>query len=160
MSQEFITAEVDKIVNDESFKYPQNMAMAAAWLLGNLKGINLKVFDVSHTSSLSDFYVLASASNSTQANAMAGVIQKQLERNGMNFISKEGVNGSDWILLDGGDIIVHIFQETARDVYELESVWKDAKPIQIPNSYYFSSDEAEASESAGLNKDKKDRDFF
>ena len=156
MSQEFINAEVDKIVNDNGFEFPLNMAMAAAWLLGNLKGINLKVFDVSATSSLADYYVLASASNSTQANSMAGAIEKELSRNGMKFISKEGVSSSDWILLDGGDIIVHIFQESARDVYELESVWKDAKPIQIPNDYYFSSEEALADNST----DKKRRDFF
>ena len=157
MSQEFIAAEVDKIVKNEEFPYPLNMAMASAWLLGNLKGINLKVFDVSASSSLADFYILASASNSTQANSMAGAIQNQLTRNGMNFISKEGINDSDWILLDGGDIIVHIFQESARDVYELESVWTDAKQVKIPNDYYFSSDDAEAAEGAA---DKKGRDFF
>jgi ribosome-associated protein len=157
MSQEFISIEVDKIIKNEGFEFPLNMAMAAAWLLGNLKGINLKVFDVSASSSLSDYYILASASNSTQANSMADAIQVHLKRNGMSFISKEGVSGSDWILLDGGDIIVHIFQESARDVYELESVWKDAKSVKIPNDYYFSSDDEEASENAS---DKKGRDFF
>lgn len=159
MSQEFVTVEVDKIVKDETYEYPLNMAMAAAWILGNLKGINLKVFNVSKSSSLSDFYVLASASNSTQARSMADAIQKNLTRNGMNFISKEGVSESDWILLDGGDIIVHIFQESARDVYELESVWKDATSVKIPNDYYFSSDDAEAAENAS-DREKKDRDFF
>ncbi len=157
MSQEFVAVEVDKIIKDESFEFPLNMAMAAAWLLGNLKGINLKVFNVSKSSSLSDYYVLASASNSTQAKSMAGAIQNHLSRNGMEFISKEGVADSDWILLDGGDIIVHIFQESARDVYELESVWTDAVSVKIPNDYYFSSDDAEAAENAS---DKKDRDFF
>jgi len=157
MSQEFVAVEVDKIIKDENFEFPLNMAMAAAWILGNLKGINLKVFNVTKSSSLSDFYVLASASNSTQAKSMAGAIQNHLARNGMNFISKEGVSDSDWILLDGGDIIVHIFQESARDVYELESVWKDATSVKIPNDYYFSSDDAEAAENV---TDKKDRDFF
>ncbi|MAF77954.1 MAG: ribosome silencing factor [Halobacteriovoraceae bacterium] len=157
MSQEFVAAEVDKIIKSKEFEYPQNMAMAAAWILGNLKGINLKVFDVSSSSSLADFYVLASASNSTQANSMADAISANLRRNGMKFISKEGVSGSDWILLDGGDIIVHIFQESARDVYELESVWTEAKQVKIPNDYYFSSEDAEAAENA---TDKKGRDFF
>lgn len=159
MSQEFITLEVNKIMANKKFEYPLNMAMASAWILGNLKGINLKIFDVSHTSSLADFYILASATSSTQANAMASSIQEHLKRKGMSFISKEGINKSDWILLDGGDIIVHIFQETARNVYEIESLWKEAQPIQIPNDYYFSNKE-EIKIQENSEDNKKDRHFF
>jgi ribosome-associated protein len=157
MSSEFVAAEVDKIINDKALEFPKNIAMAATWVLGNLKGINLKVMDVSHTSSLSDFYIVASATNSTQAASMANEILRQLKRHDLNFLSKEGLNGSDWILLDGGDIIVHIFLETARDVYGLEEIWTDAKPVEIPQSYYFSSEDAEAAQKSG---DDKGRDFF
>lgn len=156
MSKEFIDKEIDKIVEDKELSFPKNMAMASAWLLGNLKGINLKVFDVSHTSSLSDYYVLASATNTTQASAMADDVTRSLKRHGMNFLSKEGMNGSDWILLDAGDIIIHIFLEAAREVYGLEELWLEAKPITIPQSYYFSSEDAEAAEKL----DDKGRDFF
>lgn len=156
MSKEFVDKEIDKIIQDKDFSFPKNMAMAAAWLLGNLKGINLKVFDVSHTSSLSDYYVLASATNTTQASAMADDITRSLKRHGMNFLSKEGMHGSDWILLDAGDIIIHIFLEAAREVYGLEDLWLEAKPIAIPQSYYFSSEDAEAAEKL----DDKGRDFF
>lgn len=156
MSKEYVAKEIDKIISDEELSFPKNMAMAAAWLLGNLKGINLKVFDVSHTSSLADYYVLASATNTTQASSMADDIVRNLKRHGMSFLSKEGVNGSDWILLDAGDIIVHIFLDAAREVYALEDLWLEAKPISIPQSYYFSSEDAEAAEKL----DNKGRDFF
>lgn len=156
MSQEFIDKEIEKIVNDKEFSFPLNMAMASAWLLGNLKGINLKVFDVKSTSSLADYYVLASATNSTQANSMASDITRSLKKYGMNFLSKEGTNGSDWILLDAGDIIVHIFLDTAREVYGLEELWKEGKLVSIPQSYYFSSEDAEAAQKL----DDKGRDFF
>lgn len=156
MSKEFVDKEIDKIVKDEELSFPRNLAMAAAWLLGNLKGINLKVYDVSHTSSLSDYYVLASATNTTQASAMADDIVRSLKRHGMSFLSKEGLQGSDWLLLDAGDIIVHIFLETAREVYGLEELWLEAKPIAIPQSYYFSHEDAEAAEKL----DNKGRDFF
>lgn len=156
MSKEFVDKEIEKIVKDPELSFPKNMAMACAWLLGNLKGINLKVLDVSHTSSLSDFYVLGSASNSTQASAMADEIIRSLKRHGMNFLSKEGTSGSDWILLDAGDVIIHIFLEAAREVYGLESLWTEARPIAIPQSYYFSSEDAEAAEKI----DDKGRDFF
>jgi ribosome-associated protein len=156
MSSEFVASEVDKIIKDKSFEFPKNMAMAATWILGNLKGINLKIMDVSHTSSLSDFYIVASATNSTQANSMANEVLRQLKQHDLNFLSKEGMNGSDWILLDGGDIIIHIFLEAARDVYGLEEIWTEAKPVEIPQSYYFSSEDAEAA----LKADDKGRDFF
>lgn len=156
MSREFVDAEIEKIVNDKELSYPKNMAMASAWILGNLKGINLKVFDVSHTSSLSDFYVLASASNTTQASSMAEDITRVLKKHGMTILSKEGTNGSDWILLDAGDIIVHIFLDSAREVYGLEELWKEAKPVGIPQDYYFSSEDAESAEKL----DDKGRDFF
>jgi len=156
MSKEFVSAEVDKIVKDEKLPFPKNMAMASAWLLGNLKGINLKILDVSNTSSLSDYYVLASATNTSQASSMANTILTQLKRHDLNFLSKEGMNGSDWILLDAGDIIIHIFLDTAREVYGLESLWTEAEPVEIPQSYYFSSDDAEAAEKI----DNKGRDFF
>lgn len=156
MSKEYVNKEIDKIINDNELSFPQNMAMAAAWLLGNLKGINLKVFDVSHTSSLADYYVLASATNTTQATSMADDIVRSLKRHKMEFLSKEGMQGSDWILLDAGDIIVHIFLEAAREVYGLEELWQEAKQIKIPQSYYFSSEDAEAAEKL----DNKGRDFF
>lgn len=156
MSQEFIDHEISKIINDKELGHPRNMAMASAWILGNLKGINLKVFDVSHTSSLSDYYVLASATNVTQASAMASEIVRCLRNHELNFLSKEGVNGSDWILLDAGDVIIHIFLETAREIYGLEELWTEAKSISIPQSYYFSSDGAEIAEKI----EDKGRDFF
>jgi len=156
MSSEFVASEVDKIIKDKSFEFPKNIAMAATWILGNLKGINLKIMDVSHTSSLSDFYIVASATNSTQANSMANEVLRQLKQHDLSFLSKEGMNGSDWILLDGGDIIIHIFLEAARDVYGLEEIWTEAKPVEIPQSYYFSSEDAEAA----LKADDKGRDFF
>jgi len=156
MSKEFVDKEIEKIVKDSNLSFPQNIAMASAWILGNLKGINLKVLDVSHTSSLSDYYILASASNSTQASAMADEIIRSLKRHDVNFLSKEGQSGSDWILLDAGDVIIHIFLEAAREVYGLENLWTDAKTIPIPQSYYFSSEDAEAAEQI----DDKGREFF
>ena len=69
MSRDYISKEVEKIIKDDTLKYPQNMAMACAWILGNFKGLNLKVLEVGHVSSLADFFVVASASNYTQAQA-------------------------------------------------------------------------------------------
>jgi len=149
MSNEFITKEVTTIVKNKEFEYPLNIAMATAWILGNFKGINLKVLDVSKTSSLTDFFVLGSATNPTMAQSMADVIVKQMKDQGYQVISREGSKkGDDWILLDFGDIIVHVFLDISRNVYDLENLWESAVEVEIPNSYYFSSEDEEKSDDA------------
>jgi ribosome-associated protein len=141
MKNEYVDKEVEKIVEDPAFAYPKNMAMASAWVLGNLKGVNLKILDVKESSSLCDYFVLASANNHVQANTMADEIMHQLKKHGCKIISAEGLQNTDWILLDAGDILVHIFLEHARDVYDLDTLWIKAPSVEIPQSYYFSSPE-------------------
>jgi ribosome-associated protein len=158
MSSEYIKQEINKIMTDDSLEFPLNIAMATAWIMGNFKGINLKVLNTQKTSSISDYFVLASATNQTQAKAMAEIISKELAAYDFEAISKEGMSvTSDWILLDFGDIICHIFLETSRDVYNLEALWKDAEAVEIPQSYYFSSEDAA---DKGASDDSAGRSFF
>ncbi len=151
----YIATQIDKIMNKEGYEFPQNMAMASAWILGNLKGVNLKVYDMRGKSSLADFFVVGSASNSTQAGAMADEITAQLRRHGYETISREGVKQeADWALLDFGDIIVHIFLDISRESYSIDELWHDATPVDIPAEYYYSDDEAEGT------KKNNDEDYF
>lgn len=155
MANEYVNNEVDKIINDKQYAYPLNIAMASAWLLGNLKGVNLKVLDVAKQSSLADYFVMGSASNSTQAQAMAEEVIFQMKRAGHSIVSREGLSaGADWILLDIGDIIIHVFLESSRDAYDLDGLWGNTKHMPIPQDYYFSSDDAQKSSSGD------DRGFF
>lgn len=156
MSREYINSEIDKILNDDNFEGSLKKAMMCAWILGNFKGINLKVMDMNGESSVASYYVLATSSNSTQATSMTNELVHQVRRCGGEILSKEGMSNSDWVLLDTGDVIVHIFKETARDTYEIEALWKNAVSVQIPNSYYFSDEQ----ESAFGDVDSKGRDFF
>lgn len=144
MSREYVTKEVTTIYNDKNFEAPLNVAMAAAWIMGNFKGINLKVLDLRKTSGIADFFVLGSAGNPTQAAAMAEEISFQLRNLGLEAISREGLKQStDWILLDYGDVIIHVFHEPARTTYDLDTLYKNALSIDIPESYYFSTPESE-----------------
>lgn len=154
MSNDYISKEVEKIIKDASLEHPLNLAMAAAWICGNLKGINLKILSTKNSTSLSDYFVIASATNTTQASSMAEDVMGQLKKHGSTIRSREGLAGSDWILIDFGDILVHIFLETSRDVYALESLWKDAEVVTIPQEYYFSSDDQPS------RKPSDDRGFF
>ena len=149
MSNEYVNNNVDQIVKNDELQFPLNLAMASAWILGNYKGINLKILDMKRSTSLADYFVLASASNTTQASSMANEIIVQMKRSGSNVLSKEGLyENADWILLDMGDLIVHIFQQTARDVYDLDHLW-DVETVQIPNEYYHSEEETASDSSKG-----------
>lgn len=149
MSAEYTQAEVDKIVGDKTFSYPLNLAMASAWVMGNLKGLNLKVLDTTKRSSLADYFIMGSASNMTQAKAMADEIVVQLKRHDVKVLSKEGLGGSDWILLDLGDIICHIFLDNTRTNYNLDELWEDSPQMPIPNEYYFEEPVEGSDDSSG-----------
>lgn len=157
MSREYITKEFNAIINDESLESPLNFAMASTWILGNFKGLNLKVLDLRKVSGIADFFVIGSATNSTQATAMAEEISHQMREIGNEAISREGLKtNTDWILLDYGDFIVHVFNESARSAYDLDNLYKNAIPVSIPENYYFSTPQEE------LNKGSKNdgRSFF
>jgi ribosome-associated protein len=149
MSVEYVNAQVEKIVKDESLEFPLNLAMASAWIMGNFKGLNLKVLDTRKRGSLADFFIMGSASNMTQAKSMADVICVQLKKFNVNVLSKEGLGDAEWILLDLGDVIVHIFLDNTRTNYNLDELWQDAPQVQIPNEYYFEEPTDSEGESGG-----------
>ena len=140
MSNPYVDREIKKVL--ESAEFPKNMALASAWIIAHFKGVNIKIFDVSDTSSLCDYNIIASTENTTQAKAIIDEIQAQMKRNlGTKINSVEGVTDGEWILVDMLDCIVHIFQETSRDIFDLESLWQDSPQVQIPNEYYFGATE-------------------
>ena len=68
---------------------------------------------------------------------MVDELMYNLKQAGLTMISLEGGNDSDWILLDLGDIIVHLIHDMSRDVYDLDDLWKDLEQVEIPQEYYF-----------------------
>lgn len=125
------------VVANES-EFPKNFALASAWTLADFKGINLKIIDMKETSSLSDYYILASAENTTAARSMAETLSSLLKKNGQSIRSLEGVEDAEWILIDCSDVIVHIFLESVREVFDLDNLWRENPQVKIPQEYYFS----------------------
>ncbi|MCM2350600.1 MAG: ribosome silencing factor [Bacteriovoracaceae bacterium] len=134
---EYIQAEVSKVISNPSFEFPLNHAMASAWILANFKGDNLKIFDMRKSSSLCDFSIIATAQNATQARAMIDEVAVNLKEQGSNILSYEGYESADWILLDTGDVMVHVFIGPARDVYDLDMVYGRNPQVKIPEDFYF-----------------------
>jgi ribosome-associated protein len=150
MANEYIQDEVKKVISNPTFEFPLNHAFASAWILANFKGDNLKVFDLRKSSSLFDFSILATAQNSTQARAMADEISFNLKQHGAHMVSYEGYESADWILLDTGDIIVHIFTGPARDVYDLDMILAKNPQVKIPEDFYFGRPTSVSTEKADL----------
>ncbi len=151
---EYIKKEVSKILSDKKLEFPLNLAMASAWIAGNFKGTELKIFDVRGKSTLCDFFVLSSANNPTQLNSMANEIVGQFKQNNVKILSTEGMD-ANWVLLDFGDIIVHLFLEEARFQYNLDELWKAAPQVKIPQSYYFSEPQIQSKK-----KSDEDENYF
>lgn len=138
MANEYIQNEVKKIITNPSFEFPLNHAMASAWIMANFKGDNLKIFDLKKTSALVDYAILATAQNATQARSMVDEISVNLKNQGAQIVSYEGYENADWILLDTGDIMVHVFNGPARDVYDLDMIYAKNSQVKIPEEFYFS----------------------
>lgn len=145
MSNEYVQNEMKKVL--ESAEYPKNMALASAWAIAHFKGFNIKIFDVSEVSSLCDYNIIASAENTIQAKSMIDEIQASLNAAGAKKSSVEGLGDCEWILLDMGDVIVHVFQDLTRDAYDLDSLWLSSPQVTIPNEYYFGGEESDKTKS-------------
>lgn len=89
--------------------------------------MELRVLDLREVTSFTDFFVICSVSNPRQGHAVCDEVSKQLKQMGELPISIEGYEAAEWILMDYGDFIVHLFSETARAYYDLERLWRHAK---------------------------------
>ena len=79
-----------------------------------------------------DYFVLASGRSQPQIKAISEAIEERLRREGLRLTHREGKPGAEWLLLDYGDFVVHIFSERARQYYDLERLWRTAERIDFP----------------------------
>jgi ribosome-associated protein len=150
MSQDHVSAQLKAIFEDPKWPFPLNHAMAAAWLAANFKGENLKIYDMTDASAMCDFNIVATAQNPTQARAMVDLLGRAFREQGVKIVSHEGYESADWILLDTGDVIFHVFQESARDIYSLDHVFRARKQVAIPEDFYFGAQRPSLAEDQAL----------
>lgn len=96
------------------------------------KATDIKILDLREVTSFSDYFVLCTGSNPKQIQAISDEVGSQLIDQGEHPISVEGYNTAEWILVDYGDYLVHVFSEKARSFYDLERLWRHGKTIAIP----------------------------
>lgn len=106
-------------------------AMLLANTLDSKKGEEIKVLKTEGLTTLADYFVICTATSTTQIKALADVCEKALKDAGEPPHHVEGHRGGTWILLDFSSVVVHIFNEEAREFYDLERLWSDAAPVDL-----------------------------
>lgn len=119
------------------------LAQAAAVAAGSKLGQDIVALDVSEQLALTDVFVIASAPNERQVNAIVDAVEEKLLSLKSKPLRREGHRESRWVLLDFSDIIVHVMHSEDREFYALEKLWKDCPAVPLPEVEVESADEAE-----------------
>ena len=98
--------------------------------LEDVKGYDIQVFNTARLPSMFERVVIASGTSNTQVRALADRVQERIREHGSRVYGVEGEKGGEWVLVDLGDVVVHIMHPTVRDFYNLEEVW-GGKPVRV-----------------------------
>lgn len=107
------------------------MTKLAIAALEDKKGEDICVIDISEVSILADYFLIASGNNKNQVQALIDNVGEKLGRAGFAAKNVEGYQTGNWILMDYGDLIVHVFDRQNRLFYDLERIWRDGKKLDI-----------------------------
>ena len=95
------------------------------------KGEDIKIIDISEISVMADYFVIANGMNMSQVQALVDNVEEKLHKAGFEMKRMEGNRSSTWVLLDFGDVVVHVFDSEDRLFYDLERIWSDGKVISV-----------------------------
>ncbi len=107
------------------------LARRVAAILDSMKGTDPVLLDVSKKLGLTDYFLIVSAANRRLAQAMAREVEGRLKAEGVAPPRMEGLEVGWWVLMDYGDLVVHIFREEARSYYDLDHLWADAPRVEL-----------------------------
>lgn len=127
-SQEAVAAADVTPANLADFDERIRRALLAAW---EKKALDLTVLDLREIASFTDFFVIASGTNKRQVQAISDEVVEQLKRQGTRAARVEGYQTAEWILVDYGDFVVHVFDDKARRFYDLERLWRESKRLDV-----------------------------
>lgn len=109
----------------------KELCKIAVEALENRKAEDIKVIDIRELSPIADFFIIANGNNQNQLQAMQDAADEALYKAGLKVKQVEGNQSSTWILMDYGDIIIHIFSKEDRLFYDLERIWRDGKIMDV-----------------------------
>ena len=109
----------------------KEMAKIAYHALDEKKGEDILIIDIAGISVLADYFIIANGSSESQVQAMVDNVEEEMHKAGYSLKQREGYGSGNWVLLDFGDVIVHVFDKENRLFYDLERIWRDGKNIEI-----------------------------
>ena len=107
------------------------MAKLAHKALDDKKGEDIKIIDISQISVMADYFVIANGTNESQVKALVENVEEELAKKGIEVRQREGYGLGNWVLLDFGEIIVHVFDKENRLFYDLERIWRDGITVDV-----------------------------
>ncbi len=108
---------------------PGQLARAAADIAYDKKASDVLLLDIGELTSIADYFVICNGNNTRQIQAISDAIEDELKKQGARMLHREGIAESGWLILDFGDVIVHIFGPKEREYYRLERLWSEAKTV-------------------------------
>lgn len=93
------------------------------------KAVDIKVLSVEEITSIADYFVICTANSVPQSDAIVDEIERVLSQSGVHHKLVEGERKSGWLLMDYGDVVVHVFLKNERSYYDIERIWRDAKEV-------------------------------
>jgi ribosome-associated protein len=115
----------------ENLNESKNLAIEIAQILDRKKAQDVRVLKVQDLTVLTDYFVIASGTSTTQVGALADEVDYQLAQQGIKPYATEGFDSKNWVLLDYSSVIVHVFVPNTRTYYDLEHLWADGQPVDI-----------------------------
>ena len=113
----------------QTIEQSREMAKLACEALADKKGEDIRVIDIAGISVLADYFIIANGTNESQVRALVDNVEEELAKAGYEVKQREGYGLGSWVLLDFGDIIVHVFDRENRVFYDLERIWRDGKQV-------------------------------
>lgn len=109
----------------------EELIASAVKVLDGKKAEDIRVIKIGDLTILADYFIIADGTSSTQTKALADEVEFRLKQQGREPKQVQGNNGSNWIILDYSDVVIHIFYKETRDFYNLERLWSDGEEINI-----------------------------
>jgi len=100
------------------------------------KAENVKILNLTDISGFTDYFIICSGTSDRQVQAIADSVNHAMRSTGHDLLSSEGYSDGRWVLMDFGDIVVHIFIDALREYYDLEGLWADAPRVKVPPEFY------------------------
>jgi ribosome-associated protein len=114
-------------------------ATAIALAALDKKAVGVEILDVAGKVDYADFLVIMTGRSDRHTQALAQGIEEALEKKGVRAVAVEGLPHGAWVLMDYGDVVVHVFQDDARQLYDLDGLWLDARRLPVPGETALAS---------------------